>query len=139
MTRESSRDPRDDEPAPVVSSFSSANDASSVVSGFSRTSQSSVTQGSRDIDSLPGREPRAQSLEPGHRHSPVRLPSSFRREPVTLGRDRYNLRGSEVETLIAVGSFRSVFTRDLEHYSDESTRDADIRSLHEQKLLDHRS
>src|SRR5438094_8320209 len=103
MTRESARDTRDDEPAAVVPSFSSANDASAVESGppvrrsaerdLSRRSVNAKAEGGspaadpvaqgfspvdrhpavdpRDIDSLPGREPRDRSLEPDQRHSSV--------------------------------------------------------------------
>lgn len=65
----------------------------------------------------------------------VRLPSNARREPVQVGELISHLRASEVHTLTAVGTFRTLFARDLEHYATERTRKADVRSLHEQGLI----
>jgi hypothetical protein len=85
------------------------------------------------------RAERVRGDEPPSSHRCVDLPAGPRREPVTLGPERYQLRGSEVETLTAVGTFRSVFARDLEHYADEPTRVADLDSLHGQHLIDRRA
>jgi hypothetical protein len=70
---------------------------------------------------------------------PVHLPTGPRREPVRLGSARYQLRGSDVETLVAVGTFRSVFARDLTHYDNAATREADVRALQAQGLIDRRT
>jgi hypothetical protein len=69
----------------------------------------------------------------------VRLPAHSRREPVQVGSDLYHLRASEVTTLTAVGTFRALFARDLEHYASERTRQADVRSLQSQGLLERRT
>jgi hypothetical protein len=65
----------------------------------------------------------------------VQLPSNARREPVQVGELVYHLRAFEAHTLTAVGTFRTLFARDLEHYAREHTRKADVRSLHEQGLI----
>lgn len=70
----------------------------------------------------------------GSRH--VRLPVTRDRAPVDMGAKRYQLRGSEVETLAVVGTFRVVFARDLEHYPNERAREDDIRALHGQQLIE---
>jgi hypothetical protein len=81
--------------------------------------------------------PDARLPNPGARFPrPVRLPAGTRREPVNLGAGHYQLRGSEVETLTVVGTFRIVFARDLEHYPNARTLEADIRSLHDQQLIE---
>ena len=71
------------------------------------------------------------------------LPRGRDREPVTLGRDRYRLRTSEVEVLATIGAFRVVPERDLQGADGTGAGDGhrptahpgDLRSLLDQRLV----
>src|SRR5215216_1845696 len=58
----------------------------------------------RELDSVDPRDVFAQGLD---------LPRGLNREPVSVGSEQYDLRGSEVRTLATVGSFRVVPIDDL--------------------------
>jgi hypothetical protein len=68
----------------------------------------------------------------------VNLPKGDDRETVSFrGRD-YELSGSETRTLATVGAFRVIAIDDLSHGRDE-VRDADLRSLADQGLVEQKS
>lgn len=69
---------------------------------------------SRDLDAVDPRNVFTQELD---------LPRGFTREPVSLGDEHYDLRGSEVRTLATVGAFRVVPIDDLR---DQGDRPADL-------------
>lgn len=96
--------------------------------------------GQRSRDVTNGRDHSERSPEKDLKREPaLRLPTGRQREPVALGAQRYLLRGSEAQTLAAVGTFRTVFARDLGHYENAATRDADVHSLQTQELVDRRT
>src|SRR5436190_16717068 len=70
-----------------------------------------TVEADRDVDRSAARTP--ERSEPWSASRDLALPRTPDREPVTLGRDRYRLRGSEAELLATVGAFRVVPERNL--------------------------
>jgi len=84
----------------------------------------------RDLDAVDPRDVFAQGLD---------LPRGSDREPVSLGDEHYDLRGSEVRTLATVGAFRVVPVDDLQGHG-ERTADlwhGDLEQLRSEGLIRH--
>jgi hypothetical protein len=92
----------------------------------------------RDLDRDRERVRVTRTWSPSDR---LTLPRSRERQTVSLNRETFTLRGSEVELLATVGAFRTIFVRDLEDRKT-STRDEkvlmqkDLYSVREQGLLE---
>src|SRR5262245_17931080 len=65
----------------------------------------------RDLDALDPRDAFTQGLD---------LPRNLDREPVSIGHDQCDLRGSEVRTLATVGAFRVMPIDDLRGQGDRA-------------------
>jgi hypothetical protein len=84
----------------------------------------------RDADALDPREVFAEGLD---------LPRGLDREPVSLGDEQYDLRGSEVRSLATVGAFRVVPIDDLRDHGDRAADlwHGDLEHLRCEGLLRH--
>lgn len=85
--------------------------------------------------------PRRARRESVKRPGPLALPRGDAREQVRAGRATYDLRGAEVRTLLAAGTFRSVMTRDVERFiyqGDGAAFRRDLRNLEAQGLIERR-
>jgi len=84
----------------------------------------------RDNDVVDPRDAFTQGLD---------LPRGLDREPVSVGDDHYDLRGSEVRTLAIVGAFRVVPIDDLRDHGDRAADlwHGDIDHLRTEGLLRH--
>jgi hypothetical protein len=151
-----SRDITDDErPEPTPGSLgagrgsSSDNTTTDAPSPPQTDAQSSARDPARTVSSDADREVArspAETLDRSDSWSASRdltLPQAPAREPVTLGRDRYRLRASEVEVLATIGTFRVVPGRDLQGADGTDAGDGhrltaqpgDLRSLLDQRLI----
>ena len=84
----------------------------------------------RDGDAVDPRDVFAQGLD---------LPRGLDREPVSLGDERYDLRGSEVRTLATIGAFRVVPIDDLRDHGERAADlwHGDLEHLRLEGLLRH--
>ncbi|MGH9162410.1 MAG: hypothetical protein ACRD2X_20790 [Vicinamibacteraceae bacterium] len=84
----------------------------------------------RDLETVDPRDVFTQSLD---------LPRGLDREPVSVGNDHYDVRGSEVRTLSIVGAFRVVPIDDLRDRGDRAADlwHGDLEHLRSEGLLRH--
>ena len=84
----------------------------------------------RDLDAVDPRDVFTQGLA---------LPRGLDREPVFVGNEQYDLRGSEVRTLATVGAFRVVAIDDLRDHGDRAADlwHGDFEHLRSEGLIRH--
>jgi hypothetical protein len=128
-----SRDVRDDDPA----RDDSAIDTESHHVG-DRADRAGRTDRSDHTDRADRPERADGGWSPANR---LDLPRTPDRQPVTLERDFFRLRGSESELLATIGAFRAIAIHDLREVAANAmpqrpaSLDADLRSLRDQGLL----